>query len=117
MRAMIRGVLVLVGLGLGAAVVLSGSSPERNYVPPNADDADDYAVMLAWFYDYHGLEQGVNKGLPYYAAKDTEYFAKVINLYEHVPTMLAMWHRESGYKSITGDDGKSFGITQTMRHK
>ena len=73
--------------------------------------------MLAWFYDIHALEKSENKGLALYAAIETENFAKLINLYEHVPTMLAMWHRETGYRSVYGDDGKSFGITQTLRKK
>ena len=101
---------------LGIAFLVSLRLPVEGQVavapaPPAKPQPSD--IMAAW-YTANGLADEDKEGLVVYAGQETERFAEMLGLTLHVPTMLAMWHRESGFSEIKGDDRKSFGITQTL---
>lgn len=70
-------------------------------------------VMADW-YEKHWHR---DDGLVLYAGQETERAASYLFIMRHVPTMLCMWHRESQFRAIAGDDGKSWGITQIVRRR
>jgi hypothetical protein len=71
-------------------------------------------MMDRWYWRT-GQGQGERmRGLVLFAGKETERYAAMLGVQEHVPKMLCMWHRESSYdQKLT--DGDSFGMTQVRR--
>jgi hypothetical protein len=75
-------------------------------------------VMAEWYRSNHlDASAGDNEGFIEYVGEETVRAAKMLGIDDQVPTMLCMWHRESNYHVKPGDDGKSFGVTQTLLNK
>jgi hypothetical protein len=92
-----------VSLIFAALLLLPIAAPAQSISPAD--------VMARW---YASTSQDGENCLVFYAGRETEKLAARAGIGRHVPTMLSMWHRESGFRQISGDDGRSFGITQTL---
>lgn len=100
-------VLALVLLAFGAG--FCGGRLHGAPLPCQETPAD----VMAAYYKAQGWDDR-NPGFVRYCGGETQRFAAMLGLGAYVPTMLAQWHVESAFRSVHGDDGRSFGVTQII---
>lgn len=101
-----RLALGFLALSLAVSAIECPGPAYAKAVPPPSER------MASW---YQGNGWEANEGFVLFCGQETERFAALLGIEAHVPTLLSMWHRESAYTVVAGDDGQSYGVTQTLR--
>ena len=76
-------------------------------------------VMSNWYATFQstwgpGDKDIVDSDQVFLVGRDTERFARKLNLQAHVPTMLCMWHRESNYDPTLLSPKDCYGVSQLV---